>query len=307
MAPPPGTGKILTVAGVVDSGGKLLDTGRKAFVADVVALLTKGNENGKGLLLAQALSVPVPPVGGPVLPAPSLLNPLAMEPILWFGPDPTAALSLPYLLDKEGIWSKIFVDGLYAGIASALNLNGSYVPPLFDPSIYFPDITFDLKVDIPTLAVKIPQILTPKIPKLILKLGVPSLPIPDLPAIPPSIPLPKIPDMPIPPPIDFGIPLAFPDFFVKLIAGIPSLVIPAVPVSLPGLFLAPFKALLDIFIKLLVDLKLILVSPKLLMATILVILQNVAVMIVCDIIGLILGAGAISTSAAIFGGLALPQ
>lgn len=301
---PPGTDKILTWCGVVDEGGKILPPGRKAFVAQVVALLTAGNADGKGLLLSKALGVPMPPAPGPPFPAPSLTNPANIEPLFWFGPDPTAALSLPFLLDEKGIWSQIFVDGLYATVASALNLNGSYVPPVFDPTIYGIDFDFDIKVDIPTLAVKIPQILTPQIPKLILKLGVPSLPIPPIPAIPPTIPLPAIPPMPIPPPFQFGIPLAFPDFFLKLLLGIPKLVIPAVPVSLPDLFLGPFNVLLDIFLNLLLDLKLIIVSPKLLMATMLVILQNIAVMIVCDIIGLILGTGVIVKAAAALGGLA---
>jgi len=304
---PPGTDKILTHCGVVDANGKIMPAGRKAFVAQVIALLIGGNEDGKGLLLSKALSVPVPPIGGPQFPAISIVHPpVVMEPLFWFGPEPTALLSLPYLSDENGMWSKIFVDGLYATIASALNLNGSYVLPIFDPSIYV-DFDFDINVDIPTLAAKIPTIITPDfIIKLNAKLGG-SIPIPDLPAIPPTISMPEIPPMPKPPALgfDFGMKLAFPSFFIDFIASIPGLVIPKVPVSLPDIFLGPFNAMLDIFLNLLLKLGVALISPKLLTATMLVIIHNVAVMIACDMIGLILGCGAIVTSVSKFGGLSI--
>jgi hypothetical protein len=301
----PGIDPILTHCGVVDTSGKLIPSGRAAFVADVIALLTAGNADGKGLLLAKALGVPVPPVGGPPFPAPQLVPPgIPIEPIFYFGPDPTAILSTPYLMDPKGLWSQIFVDGLYAAIATALNLPGSYVPPLFDPSIYGIDFSFKLPGDLPTLAAKLPTVLAPQIPKLILKLGVPSLPIPAPPAIPPIFSIPNFPPpLPIPPPINFGIGLAFPDLFIKFLAGIPSLIIPAVPTSLPDLFLKPFSVLLELFFKIAAELNLFLTSPKLLVATMLVIIQNVVTMIVCDIIGMILGSGDIVKAFAVFGGL----
>ena len=301
-----GTTPILTHAGVLDDTGKLSDSAHAAFVANVVTLLTKGNVGGKGLFLSSALDVAFPPSGGPSLPAPSLANPTLIEPILWFGPDPTAALSIPYLSDRDGVWSKMFVDGFYAAVLKALNLNGSYVPPIFDPTIYGLDMDFDLKVDLPTLAIKIPEIITPKLPDLLLKLGIPKLDIPPIPAIPPTILLPSIPPIPSIPGLDpkFNITLVLPEFFKLIALGIPPLIIPKFPpaLSLPDLFL--IIPLIELFLKVMIDLNIVLVSPKLLVATMLVMLQNISIALACDAVGLILGSGSIVKAVATFGGLA---
>lgn len=301
---PAGTTPILTHAGVLDASGKLTDSAHGAFVAQVLALLTMGNVGGKGLFLAKAIDTAFPPTGGPTMPAPSLNNPTLKEQILWFGPDPTVALSAPYLMDRNGIWSKLFVDGFYAGVLKALNLNGSYVPPVFDPTIYGIDFDFDLKVDLPSLAIKIPEIITPKLPDLLLKLGIPKLEIPELPAIPPLIPLPPIPTPPPIPGLDprFNVSLVLPEFFLQIALGIPPLIIPSIPLSIPDLF--PLIPLIDLFLDILIKLNIALVSPKLLVATMLVMLQNISIAIACDVVGLLLGSGSIVKAVATFGGLA---
>ena len=303
---PAGTSPILTHAGVLDASGKLTDSAHAAFVAQVIALLTTGNVGGKGLLLSRAIDVALPPVGGPKLPAPTLINPTLEEQILWFGPDPTVVLSTPYLMDRNGIWSKLFVDGFYAGILKALNLNGTYAPPVFDPTIYGIDFDFDLKVDLPTLAIKIPEIITPKLPDLLLKLGIPKLEIPPFPAIPP-LPIIPLPPIPTPPPIPgldprFNVTLVLPEFFMQIAIGIPPLIIPSIPLSIPDLF--PIIPLIDLFLEVMIKLNIALVSPKLLVATMLVMLQNISIAIACDIVGLFLGSGSIVKAVATFGGLA---
>jgi hypothetical protein len=299
-----GTSPILTHVGALDSSGALTDSAHAAFVAQTIALLTSGNADGKGLFLAKALGTSIPPFGGPTMNAPSLTDLSHKEHVLWFDPDPTASLSIPYLRNRDGIWSKLFVDGFYAGILKALNLNGSYVPPVFDPTIYGLDFAFDPRVDLPKLAVKIPEIITPELPNLLKKLGVPSLEIPPVPAIPPTISLPAIPEPPPIPGLDprFNVTLVIPEFFKRIAIGIPGLIIPKIPTVL--LELIPVIPLIELFLQVLIDLNLALVSPRLLVATMLVMLQNVAVAIACDVLGLIVGTGSIVKSVAVLGGLA---
>lgn len=312
----PGTAPILGPLGanIVDNDGKITDPARAGLISNVIKILQGGNKDGKGLLLSNLLNMPMPPVSGPILPAPTLVNPKMEEPLFWFEPDPYAELSLQYLTDKNSVWNKTFVDGLYASIAKGLNLNGSYIlapVPIFDPSIYGFTFDFDLKVDLPTLAVKLPAFLLPEVPKLPGKLGIPKLEIPELPKIPPAFEIPEMPPMPQLPTIALpGIPvpsLAFPnlflDFFFELPKIVVQLAIPSIPTSLPDLFLKPFNLIFDLFFKLLFKLNLVLTVPKLLVATILSIMHNVAVMLACDIIGLFLGTGSIVKGVAAFGNL----
>ena len=307
----PGTDLILTHCGVVDPSGKILPSGRAAFIANVTALLMRGNADGKGLLLSSLLGLPMPPDGGPEYPAPNLSTlSLEKEKIFYFTPDPiSAALSLPYLADPESLWSKVFVDGIYATIASGLNLPGSYTPALFDPTIWLPDLSINFK-DFPFIKLLTIDLPSKLLPQILLKLKVPALPIPPIPTIPtfklpPFPPIPELPTTGIPPQFNFNVQYAFPDLFLNLTAAIPGLIVPSLPTSLPKLFLDPFSALLNIFLDLLIKFNVIVTSPKLLIATMLTILHNIAVMIACDIIGSLLGTGAIVKSAALFGGLTI--
>lgn len=306
-----GTAPILGPKGanIVDDAGKITAAARESLVINIVKLLQQGNKDGKGLLLSSALNVAMPPAPGPKLPTPSLTNPKAQESIFWFEPDPYASLVIPYLLDPNSAWSKIYVDGLYASIAKGLNLNGSYVPPIFDPTIFGIelDVKLDLQLDLPKLPLTLPTLIAPKIPDLLLKLKLPSLPIPAIPKIPsftiPDLPaVPNLPSIPLP-----GIPiptLAFPDLFINFFLELPTVVFPPkLPLSFPDLFLSPFNFLLDLFFSIAFRLNAILVSPKLLMATMLAILHNVAIMIGCDIVGSIFGTGEFVKTIARFGGL----
>ena len=300
-----GTGKILTHVGLLDDNDVITTNGRKTFIDRVLLLLATGNVDGKSLPLTKVLPITMPQVPGPTVPAPRLLDPFKQEPLFWFEPEDPASilLSTPYLNDPESLWNKVFIDGLYAAMAKMLNLNGSYVPPLFDPTIYLPNESFDIPIDFPNLGIKIPQILLPDVLiKIAHDLGIPDIPIPEIPKLPPAFEIPTIPLPPIPPMINAQ--FAFPDFFIDFGLKIPGLIVPELPTDgLPELFLKFFNILLDIFLNLMIKFNLIIVSPKLLVATMLLMLHNAAVMIVCDILGLFIGAGGIVKGIAQLGGL----
>ena len=298
----PGTSPVLGEdgAGIVKDG-KLAPKARKSFVDDVMTLLKNGNTTGMGLPLSKVLGVPIPPKLGQTMSSPTLADPAKEEPFLWFGPDANAKLSAPYLLDEKSDWNRIFVDGFYASLVSAMNVNGSWTPTLFDPSIYFPDIEIKLE-ELPMLPAIFAAKVTPQLPKLLLKLKAASLPIVDPPKSP-SFSLPAIPKGPSPLPNDFGIGFAFPAFFETFGKSLPKLVVPALPTAVPDMFLKPYTSLIDTYIQTVLDLKLVGVSPKLLTATILVMMHNVAIMIPCAVVGSLLGTGAIVKAVAKFSGM----
>jgi len=301
-------GPILTGIGMLDSG-KLTPAGRAGYVADVLALLTGGNENGKGNPLCSAgfqaftALVPLPPIPGPPI---INVTTLQAEPLFWFKPDPVAALMADLLVDKvkTPIWNTLFPDGILATTATALDLNGN--TPLFP--IFDFTCAFDLKVppfplSLPDLALKLPKYSTPiGLPKLLIdlaSLGI-QLKLPSLPPFP-SLSLP-----------DFGFP---PDLALKAAITIPQLVIGLIelPIKLIIKLLLPpdiglvlklisfdigavFNLALDLLIQLLVDLGLLLILPKLLIASLLIYLKDVVAMVCTDLVGMLVGANGSLTS-----------
>lgn len=281
---------ILTSVGVLDHG-KLTPEGRTKYVTEVLALLALGNHDGKGGSPSTKIFnslVPLPPVAGPEI---FNVTTLSSEKLFWFDPDPLAALMSSVLVDENAspMWNAIFPDLLYGKTASALDINGSTpLFPLFDVSIPFPDIKI-FPIALPDLALQ----LNLELPKLMLKLidlniklSLPSIP---LPPIPPS--LPKI-DLPIPPLVLFDlmiglIKLPF-DLLLKLVLP-PDLSIVLKLISLDFKFVLDLA--LDIVIKLLIDLNLMLIVPKLFIASLLIYLKDIVAMVITDVVGLLVGAG----------------
>lgn len=284
---------------MLDSDGKLTKAARDAFTAQVLLLLVGGNKGGKGPKLSSVVGA-FPPIAGPKLLDPDRLLLKPTDPLgdlLWFDPSPLALIMTPNLIDPDKDYQKIIVTNLYEPLVKMLNMNGNIVaPPLFDPTCFF-----DINVDIPQFLIALNIALPdPKLhaafalkygidvgalPKLVLDL--PKLPA--APPIPPTIPIPPLPDF------DF---IIFPDLFLGIL-GIPleilkpSFVISLIgmPPSPPDLFLKIGTLVLDLFLKLLERLGMLLILPKLLVATIIVMLQNMVSMLVCDMIGVILGTG----------------
>jgi len=303
-------GPILTGIGMLEAG-KLTKAGRAGYVAQVCKLLATGNADGTaGGLFAGLL--PFPPAPGPIIPNATTLK---MEPLFWFDPDPLAAMMVTTLNNPEQspTWNMIFPDLLLAKTATALDANGSTpLFPLFDVSVAFPDLD-GFPVALPDLAVKA-NIMPP--PKLLIKLadlGIelkpPSLPIPP---IPPSLP-------------DFSFGLAPPSLAIDAALALPQLLLGLIKLPfdlLAQLVLPPdiglvlklisldFGAVIKIAFDLLLPLlaPLIPIVPKILIASLLVYMQDIVAMVIVDILGMIVGAGGVITkTAGIATGLILPS
>lgn len=293
--------------GLLDSSNDLTSQARDSFTEQVVLLLLGGNLKGKGPKVSSVLGVPFLPFPGPKLfdPDRALINPKdPLGDLLWFDPSPTAAATLPFLRDKEKDYQKIIVDNLYRPLVRALNLNGNVVaPPLLDPTAFFPDL--DPSIDIPQFLADFS--LAP--PVFAAKYGLDvnivasffgQLPtLGAAPPIPPSIPLPPVPDF------DF---IIFPDLF-KAVLTLPlqilkpDFVVKLVTIPAPdfgSIFLQIIQVILDILLKALEAIGLLIILPKLLVATVTVLLQNLVSILVCDVIGLVLGTGLIVRQAAKF-------
>ena len=301
---------ILTKVGLL-SGGKLTQTARERYVDEVIALLLTGNANGKGgsptTQIFSAL-IPLPPVPGPEIPN---VTTLQKEPVFWFGPDPAAAILATELKNPKAtpFWNAMFPDLLYGKTAAALDLGGTTpLFPIFDVTAAFPDVDLPLPYTPPDLAVKLeltPPELLPKLAQLGIELKIPSIPAPP---IPPPIPLPNLslPGVPFP-----GLPsIVLPDLLLGLIK-LPfdlllKLVAPpdiGLVLNLPDLPKKVFGLAFDILVKLLVDLGLMLIVPKVIIASLLIYLKNVVAMICTDIVGLIVGSGQIAKTVATLTGL----
>lgn len=285
--------KILTGAGLI-SGGKLTKAAKDKYVDEVTALLLTGNADGKGGSPSTKIFnslVPLPPIPGPTIPN---VTTLSMEPLFWFGSDPAAALVAQTLKDptKCPFWYAIFPDLLYEKTAVAMDIaGGTPLFPIFDVSIAFPDIKV-FPISLPDLAI---QANLMPLPKLMLKLAdlkiELNIPLPPIPPIPPS--LPTI-DLPIPPLIlvDLLIGLIKLPFDLVLKLMVPSL---DLVLDLPGLPKLVLNLALDIVIKLLIDLGLLLIVPKVFVASLLIYLKDVVAMVCTDVVGLIVGSGGVLT------------
>ena len=303
-----------TVVGMLGADGHLTPAARDAFVTQVALLMVSGNPEGKGAKISSLLGIAFPPVAGPKLFDPDKFLVTPNDPqgdLFWFAPSPTALLTIPVLSDTEKAYQKQFVNQIYEPLVQMMNLNGNLsIFPLFDPTVAFPSIKIpDIKafLDALTLAIPNPVIELPKlatkfsidvgdllgfIPPLIPKIG--ALP---LPPIPPMLPVPLIPAF------DFIV-------FPRLVTGLltipikimtPSLalsLITTVPPDPPSLFLKILEIALDIVLKLLEDVGLLVILPKLMVSSITVLLQNMISMIVVDFIGTVLGAGGLCKLAA---------
>lgn len=295
--------------GLLDApGGKISDAGKKAFVADVIKLLTLGNANGATLAPIASI-VPIPPPGvpgtndGKVL-GPTLLPPF-LEPLFWFGPDPTAPLQAPALLDptQTPMWHSIFIDTLYQGTADLLDLPGcTPLFPIFDVSAPF---GFDLPIPfaLPDLAAKlgiplIPKLLI-KLAQLKIKLSLPSISLPSL----PSITLPQLPPLPDLPNLVIGLILLPFKLMLKLL--VPPMV--SLAFDLPGLptvvFKLAFELLLELFASFNLPVPPFPLLPKAFIASLLVYIKNIIAMTIVDIIVNLVGTGSIALGVGVLLGL----
>lgn len=292
-------GPILTGVGLL-AGGKLTQSAKDTYLAEVLGLLATGNANGKGgtptTKIFNAL-VPLPPVPGPPIPN---LTTLSIEDAFWFGPDPLAALMATQLQDptKCPIWHSIFIDLLYETTAVALDANGSTpLFPLFDVSVAFPNITI-FPIPLPDLAIQanilpLPQLML-KLAGLGIQVQLPTIPIPPIPPKLPSLAL----QLPIPPLIllDLCIGLIKLPFDLLLQLVVP----PDIGLVLDLLafkFDAVFNLAFNIVIQLLIKLDLLLIVPKLFIASLLIYVKDVVAMVITDIVGLLIGAGGALTKA----------
>jgi hypothetical protein len=134
-------------------------------------------------------------------------------------------------------------------------------------------------------------------PKLLIKLaglGI-SLQLPSL----PSIPMLALPDFGIPPELAIKAAINIPNLVLGLIALPFKLILklllpPDISLVLKMISLdisAVFNLALDLLIQLLVDLDLLLITPKLLIASLLIYLKDVVAMVCTDLAGMIVGSG----------------
>jgi len=290
-------GKILTGVGLMNpDDSTLTQKARDTYITEVGLLLLNGNKDGHGLPDVLGQLFPIPPIPGPSIPN---ITTLKNENLFWFEPDPFALLMIDTIKDpkKVPIYHKIFLDLMFQTTATAMNVEGGTpLFPILDWSFAIPDLPFpptlpdfQLKLKIPTLtlpelALKFDIKFPPKLPAL------PNLPLPlDLPSLSLQLPIP---------------PLILPKFCLELML-IPfklvlKLAIPSIDLALnlPKLPELVFKLALDLMIQIMIDLDLLLITPKLLVASLLVYLKNIVGMVVTDIIGLIFGAGGTLTKTA---------
>lgn len=316
-------------ANMIGDDGKLTQAARNKFVQDCLAIVTGGNEDGAGIKYTGFLPLPIFPIPGPKI----ILDPIGHpdgENLLWFKPEPLALLTAPILVDPEKEFQKIIVDGLYAPLVKMLNLAGDHpLFPIFDPTcaidlskfpnLQLPDIPgilVDLTVQF--AAMGIPKTLPDAKIKLAKDFGISDLIIADfvkllVPPVPPKPPLPPIPSIPIP-----AIPLPkagglsvpnFPDLALGIFnipqALFPNLIglITAPDIDPPALLLKIIKLIVEILLKLLQTLGLLAGLPKLLLAMLMVIVKNLAVMLLCVVVGKVLGTGSIVKIVATIGGV----
>jgi hypothetical protein len=284
--------------GMLDLQGNLTQAARDAFTTQVILLLTSGNANGKGAKISSLLGIPFPPPSGVKVLDPDKLLTDPTDPLadlFWFAPSPFAPLTFDTLRDPNGAYQKQIITNLYQPLIKAMSLKGNAIaPPILDYSGFLPpDISIDLTLpDLPKIAAVVPNVLA--LQALGIDLGdIPSF-VANLAAVIPSPSIPEIPTPPIPQ-YEFVI-------FSKLFSGIlalpfkllPELITKFSPPSLlapspPELFNLILGLFFGLFLDLLKTLGLVLILPKLLIATCIVLIQNtvaaMAPMVVSQIIG----------------------
>lgn len=294
-------GPILTGIGLIQDG-KLTKAAKDRFLLETLGLLISGNDQGAGGTPSTKIFsslFPLPPVAGPLI---TNVTTLSTENAFWFKPDPFAALLSTQLNDPKNnpIWHTIFEDILLEQTALALDINGStpLAPAIFDASFLAPDISFPPNP--PDLALAL-NIQLPQLAAKLIDLGI-SLQMPTIPS-PPDIKFPDI-NLPVPPLVLFDlcigmIKMPF-DLLLKLVLP------PAIDIvlDLPGLPKKVFDLAFDIILQLLIDLGLLIIVPKLFIASLLIWLKDIVAMICVDIVGLIVGAsGGMTKSVATLTGL----
>ena len=313
-----GVAKILGPKGanMVNDNGELTKAARDKFSLDVLTLVALGNKDGKGLQKTNPLFLlPCPPIPGPDLIL-SILKP-EPEPLFWFKPEPLALLSAPIIIDPEKAYQKLIVDTLYAPLVKMMNLDGKLsLGPIIDPSIAidlskFPNLSIPQLPDI--MAKIFIQVTLANVPSTAIAaklklwddfgIGDPKIldliplltKVPDL--SPPSFSIPKIPIPPVP---NLGIPsFVLPDLIlgilmipINLIGKLMSLITSPL-LDIIELLIKIIKLIIELIMALLQALGLLVGVPKLLSATISVIIKNLAGMLLCDVVGSLLGTGAI--------------
>lgn len=302
--------------GMVGNDGKLTKAARESFVSQVILLLEGGNSSGKGPKISSILGIPFPPIPGPKIVDPDRLLLRPNDPIgdlFWFDPSPIAAAMTPFLVDNEKDYQKIIVSNLYEPLVNMLNVPGNVVaPPLFDPTCFF-EVNVDVKEFLTDLNITIGPPTTPALQLNFAKkygLDVDAvakfvLDFPKIlgaPPIPPTIPVPPVPNF------DF---IIFPDLFLSILSIPLEILKPdfvisliTVPIPDPGEISAKIVGIVfDLVLKALEKIGLLTILPKLLSATITIIVQNLVSMLVCDIIGTVLGTGQVVKTAGTFLGL----
>jgi hypothetical protein len=285
---------ILTAIGLLE-GGKLTPKAKDAYKKEVLGLLATGNIEGKGGSPSTKIFnsiVPLPPISGPEI---FNVTTLQSEPLFWFGPDPLALLMAENLTEEQcPIWHTIFVDLLYEKTAVALDMPGTTpLAPVFDVSFAFGIDALPIPFTPPDLALKLgitPVELLLKLPSLI-KVSLPKIPIPPIPPPLPDLVL----QLPIPPLalLDLCIGLIKLPFDLLLNLLVPKL---SLVLDLPGLPKIVLELAMTIVIDLLKSLNLMLIVPKLFIASILIYIKNIVAIVCVDIVGSILGAGTIAKS-----------
>ena len=293
--------------GVLDDSGKLTQAARDAFTAQVILLLTSGNESGRGAKISSLLDIPFPPPSGVKLfdPDKFLLNP--QDPtadLFWFAPSPFAPLTFDTLRDPDGGYQKQIVSLLYQPLMATMNLNGNAVaPPVLDYTGFLPlKIAIKLTLsDLPKIAAAIPSG-PPGLTALLPDMSIGDLGdfIADLGKV---ISLPSFPSIPPPPSFDFDF-IVFPKLFLKLLE-LPATLLPdligklsAEPLKLltpspPDLFNLIVGLVFGPVLAILQEIGLLAILPKLLVATFIVIVQNLVAALAPLVVSQIIGTGLI--------------
>jgi hypothetical protein len=299
--------------GVLDEKGNLTSAARDSFTAQVILLLTTGNASGKGAKVSSMFDVPFPPIPGPKVFDPDRLLTHPTDPLgdfFWFDPSPFAPLTYDVLRDPDGFYQKRIVSTVYQAIMGVMNVAGTAIAPLIiDYSgLLPPDISVKIKLpDLPKIAAAVPNI--PALKALGIDLGdIPKF-VANLTAIVPTPSIPSLPTIPTPD-FDFDV---FPDLFAGL-AKIPIKLLPELigkfsPIDLLNIKMPPFEMFnivvppyLDLIVSLLLEVGLVAILPKLLVATIVVILQNAVIALIAMLISQIIGTGiVVKTVGQVFG------
>lgn len=308
-----GTNKILGPDGanMIDSSGELTQAHREKFVFDVTNLLLNGNENGLGLQKTCPLwAIPTPPIPGPTI----ILDPIKPSPefLFWFKSQPFATLAAPVLVDKNQEYQKLILETIYVPLVKMLNLNGkTSLGPIIDPTIVGDTTKFN-GVQIPDLPAIMAKIflqvsLGTPVAKLNLynEFGISELQFGDLFSLlskPPDLSPPSfsIPSPPIPKVPNLGSPSFVLPKLALQIFQIPASVLPQLmtlitspAIDPPGLLTKIVEIIIDIVLKILKSLGFLIGLPKILSATLTVIIKNLAGMLLCDLVGSLLGTGLI--------------